>query len=121
MKDPSTFQPYLVDSAGREGAQGQNRTQRNSLVLQDVAYLIDAWPVLTVRANRPRTRPEDDEDQGPDTVAKYVGMFERRVAKGQCFHHPYLGCREFACHFAPPDGSENPLGWLVGETRPDAV
>jgi CRISPR-associated protein Cas5d len=112
MKDPSTFEPYLVDSAGREGAQGQNRTQRNSLVLQHVAYRIDAWPVLTNRANRPRARPEDDEDKGPDTVAKYVGMFQRRVAKGQCFHHPYLGCREFACHFAPLDGSEVPLtGW----------
>lgn len=108
IMNPLTFEPYLVDSAGREGAQGQNRTQRNSLVLQHVAYRIDATPVLTDRANRPRTRPEDDEDRGPDTVAKYVGMFQRRVAKGQCFHRPYLGCREFACHFTPLDGSERP-------------
>jgi CRISPR-associated protein Cas5d len=109
MKEPSSVEPYLVDSAGREGAQGQNRTQRNSLVLQHVAYRIDATPVLTERANRPRLCPEDDEDRGPDTVAKYVGMFQRRAAKGQCFHRPYLGCREFACQFAPPDGSEKPL------------
>jgi CRISPR-associated protein Cas5d len=112
MADPPSFEPYLVDSAGREGAQGQNRTQRNSLVLQHVAYRIDATPVLTDRANRPRVKPEDDEDRGPDTVAKYVGMFQRRVAKGQCFHRPYLGCREFACQFAAPDGAETPLaGW----------
>jgi CRISPR-associated protein Cas5d len=112
IKEPSTFEPYLVDSAGREGVQGQNRTQRNSLVLHHVAYRIDASPVLTDRANQPRTQPEDDEDQGPDTIAKYIGMFQRRVAKGQCFHRPYLGCREFACHFAPLDGSEKPLtGW----------
>ena len=112
MKDPTTLEPYLVDSAGREGAQGQNRTQRNSLVLQHVAYRIDATPVLTDRANRPRVKPEDEEDHGPDTVAKYVGMFQRRVAKGQCFHRPYLGCREFACPFAAPDGGEKPLtGW----------
>jgi len=26
-------------------------------------------------------------------------MFERRAKKGQCFHRPYLGCREFACNF----------------------
>jgi CRISPR-associated protein Cas5d len=109
MKDPSSMQPYLVDSAGREGAQGQNRTQRNSLVLQHVAYRIDATPMLTDRANRPRVKPEDDEDQGPDTVTKYVAMFQRRVAKGQCFHRPYLGCREFACHFAAPNASERPL------------
>jgi CRISPR-associated protein Cas5d len=109
IKAPSSFEPYLVDSAGRGGAQGQNRTQRNSLVLQHVAYRIDAIPLLTDRANQPRTKPEDDEDNGPDTVAKYVGMFQRRVEKGQCFHRPYLGCREFACHFAPPDGSEKAL------------
>src|SRR5437763_5792017 len=42
IKDPASFEPYLVDSAGREGAQGQNRTQRNSLVLHHVAYLIEA-------------------------------------------------------------------------------
>lgn len=112
IKDPSEFEPYLVDSAGREGAQGQNRTQRNSLILHHVAYRIDASPVLTEKANRPRTRPEDDEDHGPDTVAKYAAMFERRVRKGQRFTQPYFGCREFACHFAPIDGSEVVLtGW----------
>lgn len=110
IKNPSTFEPYLVDSAGREGAQGQNRTQRNSLALHHVAYQIDASAVLTERANRPRTKPLDvDEDAGPDTVAKYVAMFNRRVAKGQCFHRPYFGCREFSCHFAPLDGSDQPL------------
>lgn len=110
MKEPETFEPYLVDSAGREGAQGQNRTQRNSLVLQHVAYRIDASPRLTAKANQPRTRPETDEEQGLDTVAKYVAMFQRRVAKGQCFHRPYLGIREFACHFAPAD-DELPISW----------
>jgi CRISPR-associated protein Cas5d len=113
MRDPSTVAPYLVDSAGREGAQGQNRTQRNTLALRDVAYLIEATPILTDKANRPRAKPPDeDEGPGPDSVAKYVGMFQRRVRKGQCFHRPYLGCREFACDFAPPDGAERPLaGW----------
>jgi CRISPR-associated protein Cas5d len=110
MKAPSTFEPYLVDSAGREGAQGQNRTQRNTLALHYVAYLIEATPKLTEKANRQRIRDTDrDEEPGPDTVAKYAGMFQRRVQKGQCFHHPYLGCREFACSFAAPDGSERPL------------
>jgi CRISPR-associated protein Cas5d len=116
IREPSSFVPYLVDSAGRKGAQGQNRTQRNSLVLQHVAYLIEASPVLTEHANRPRRRPpDDDEGEAPDSVTKYVGMFDRRVAKGQCFHRPYLGCREFACQFAPPNGTERPLaGWSEG-------
>src|SRR5262249_9212666 len=116
MRDPATVTPYLVDSAGREGAQGQNRTQRNTLALSHVAYLIEASPKLTDKANRPRVKePDADEEPGPDTVAKYVVMFKRRVSKGQCFHRPYLGCREFACSFAPPDGSERPLaGWTEG-------
>jgi CRISPR-associated protein Cas5d len=111
IKDPESFEPYLVDSAGREGVQGQNRTQRASRILHHVAYLIEATPKLTERANRPRTRPEDEEDHGPDTVAKYVAMFNRRVEKGQCFHRPYLGVREFACHFAPPSGTETAVEW----------
>jgi CRISPR-associated protein Cas5d len=112
IKDPATFEPYLVDSAGREGKQGENRTQRNTLALQDVAYIIEAAPELTARANLPRLRSSDlDEDNGPDTEAKYAAMFQRRVKKGQCFHHPYLGCREFACNFAPVDGNEKILDW----------
>jgi CRISPR-associated protein Cas5d len=110
IKDPTSFEPYLVDSAGRESAQGQNRTQRNTLALQHVAYRIEAWPVLTDKANQPRRKPEDDEDRGPDTVAKYVAIFNRRVEKGQCFHRPYLGCREFAAHFAPPSNQDVVLG-----------
>lgn len=112
IKEPTTFEPYLVDSAGRRGAQGENRTQRNSLALHHVAYLIEASPLLTTKANLPRRKPEDvDEEPGADTEAKYVAMFQRRVKKGQCFHRPYLGCREFACDFAPPDGSERPIAW----------
>ncbi len=110
IKNPSSFEPYLVDSAGRESVQGQNRTQRNTIALQHVSYLIEASPLLTERANHPREKPPDvDEDPGPDSIAKYISMFQRRVAKGQCFHRPYLGCREFACQFAPADGSEQPL------------
>ena len=101
IKDPASFEPYLVDSAGRDSVQGQNRTQRNTLALHHVAYRIEASPILTDKANLPRTNPEDDEDQGPDSVAKYVAMFNRRLEKGQCFHRPYLGCREFAADFAP--------------------
>lgn len=112
MSDPESFTPYYVDSAGRESAGGANRTQRNTLALRDVAYLIYATPVLTPKANLPRVKPPDeDEPEGPDTLAKYVGMFERRVRKGQCFHRPYLGCREFACSFGPPDGTEQPVDW----------
>jgi CRISPR-associated protein Cas5d len=111
IKDPASATPYLVDSAGRDGPQGENRTQRNSMVLQHVAYRIDASPLLTSRANQPSKRgsPSDDEPDGPDTPIKYAEMFRRRVRKGQCFHRPYLGCREFACNFAEPARNETVL------------
>jgi CRISPR-associated protein Cas5d len=112
MADPNTVEPYLVDSAGREGAQGQNRTQRNTLALREVCYRIDATPILTARANMPRQRPRgDDEDEGGDTVAKYVAMFQRRVSKGQCFTRPFLGCREFAADFTVADLEEETVPW----------
>jgi CRISPR-associated protein Cas5d len=111
IKDPLSASAYLVDSAGRDGPQGENRTQRNSLILQHVAYRIDASPILTARANLPRTKgaPIDDEPEGPDTEIKYAEMFRRRVRKGQCFHRPFLGCREFAANFAETNATDQIL------------
>ncbi len=103
-REPDSFEPYLVDSAGREDVQGQNRTQRNTLALRDVAYIIDA----SVRLLDCRDAAE---------LVKYREMFERRAENGQCFHRPYLGCREFACDFAPADpheGSERPCTRVDG-------
>ncbi len=102
MNEPDTFEPYLVDSAGREDAGGQNRTQRNTLALRDVAYMIEASVDLA------------DSTDAMEFV-KYREMFVRRVEAGQCFHRPYLGCREFACHFAPLDGTEETMAdWNQG-------
>lgn len=75
----------------------EDRAQRNTVALRDVDYLIEARFRLTERA-------------GPaDNVTKFVEMFQRRVDKGQHFHHPYLGCRECAADVRPPDGSEHPI------------
>ncbi len=124
IKNPKTFAPYLVDSAGRDDVQGAHRTQRNSLILHHVAYRIDASPKLTAKANKQRAKPEDNEDHGQDTEVKYAAMFNRRVEKGQCFHRPYLGCREFACQFAPLSDSDQalrewtePLGLMLYDIR----
>jgi CRISPR-associated protein Cas5d len=72
-----------------------DRAQRHTLGLRDVAYLIKADVVLGPRAT--------------EDVAKYRDHFRRRVERGQCFHRPYLGCREFAADFGPPDGTETPI------------
>lgn len=73
----------------------EDRAQRHTLALRDVAYLIKADVNL---------RPDVSEDP-----AKYRDQFRRRVTKGQCFHTPYFGCREFNASFCDPDGSEKPL------------
>jgi CRISPR-associated protein Cas5d len=65
------------------------------LALRDVAYLIKADIILA---------PHATED-----VAKYRDQFRRRVNRGQCYHQPYFGCREFVASFGPPDGTEPPI------------
>lgn len=73
------------------------RQQRASLILKDVAYLLRADLVLRQHATEP--------------LPKYLSQLERRLARGQCHHQPYLGTREFAAHCAPADGSATPQSW----------
>ncbi len=75
----------------------EDRAQRHTLALRDVAYLIKAGIVL-------RTHATED-------IAKYRDQFRRRVNRGQCYNRPYLGCREFAAAFCPPDGTEGAIDY----------
>ncbi len=98
-----------------------DRQQRAGLFLRDVAYTIHAFFDLTEKA-------------GPaDTSIKHQEMFIRRASQGQCFHRPYLGCREFAAAFEfiahdqplpAPIAENRDLGWmlydLVHDSRKDA-
>lgn len=82
------------------------RTQRNTLALRDVEYVIEASLELSSLANQPRRRPPcEDEPEGDDNLGKYYGMFRRRVGDGQCFARPCFGCREFPAHFELADES----------------
>ncbi len=67
----------------------QDRTQRHTLALRDVDYVI-------------RAQVEVKAGVG-DNPAKFRDQFRRRVRRGRCFAMPYLGCREFTAHFAEPD------------------
>lgn len=83
-----------------------DRTQRNTLALRDVDYIIEASLALTSLANRPRRKPlGEDEPPGDDNIGKYYGMARRRIENGQCFSQPCFGCREFPAHFEPADSS----------------
>lgn len=83
------------------------RQQRASLILKDVCYVIEAHFEFA-----------GDED---NNTAKHHDIFTRRAEKGQCFHRPYFGCREFPVRFELLDGTvpkselngETDLGWML--------
>ena len=88
----------------------EDRQQRATLMLRDVAYIIEAHFEI-VEPGR--------EDGNP---AKHYNIFLRRAREGQCFHRPYLGCREFPAYFALLEdelpasfyhGKEQDLGWML--------
>lgn len=91
----------------------EDRQQRAATLLKDVAYVIEASIELTAQGRADRA----------ETVQKHLDIARRRAAKGQYFHHPYLGTREFACDFEllegpppPPHESllgERDLGWMA--------
>jgi CRISPR-associated protein Cas5d len=78
-----------------DDTESKSRAQRHTLALRDVAYVIAAdvavWPGV-------------EEDP-----AKFRDQFRRRVARGQCYFTPYLGCREFSASFEEPDDNEQPI------------
>lgn len=84
----------------------EKRAQRNSIVLRDVAYIIEASVYQDKHTDK--NRPEKYIGRkGVD--ADKDGIFIRRVKRGQCWRRPYLGVREFATEFMEPDGDESPI------------
>ena len=100
MKDGTTQLALFIED---------DRQQRAAMVLRDVDYVVVAHFEF---ANG------EDANEG-----KHLDIFNRRVKKGQCFHRPYLGCREFSALFGPAgepfpeshyaDMAERDLGWML--------
>lgn len=76
------------DVGGLQILVDEDRQQRASTVLLAAGYVIEAHFTLTSKAGA-----EDNE-------GKHLDIFNRRAERGQCFHQPCLGTREFAAHFA---------------------
>ncbi len=72
----------------------ENIVQRASILLSDVEYVIDAHFELTDKANE------------SDNSGKFKDIIMRRLRKGQCYHTPYFGCREFPARFELFEGDE---------------
>lgn len=91
----------------------EDRQQRAATILREVAYVITAHFELT-----PAAGPDDTE-------GKHLDIFNRRARKGQNFHAPCLGNREFPASFQlleadepvpSPDASllgARDLGWML--------
>lgn len=93
---------YLVTS--------QDIQQRAALLLRDVHYVIDAHFDITEQA------------AASDNAGKFQDIVKRRIQRGQFYHQPCFGCREFpaqfkACEALPPCPSdlegERDLGYML--------
>ena len=85
--------------------------QRSSILLRNVEYVIEAHFEMTDKANI------------SDNSGKFKDIIMRRLRKGECFHAPYFGCREFPVRFclceeeeihtAYSDEDERDLGFML--------
>lgn len=78
--------------------------QRSYTVLKDVCYIIKAHFHIGKEANE------------TDNPNKFQDILTRRIKKGQCFHRPYFGIREFPVRFEMWDKSEREIK-TIEETR----
>ena len=62
--------------------------QRASVLLTNVEYVIEAHFEMTDKAN------------ATDNPGKFKDIIMRRLRRGECYHMPYFGCREFPANFA---------------------
>ena len=96
MRDGKRIE-YVVDK-------GDNRQQRATTLLRDVEYVIEAHFERT------------DQAGAGDNPGKYLDIFNRRARKGQFFHQPYLGCREFPAFFELVE-SDLPASFYEGNSQ----
>lgn len=100
-------EPFYLDATNTDK---KIRQQRAALVLKNVDYIVEAHFEMTEAAGE------------EDTVEKHYNMILRRLRKGQHFHAPYLGTREFGAKVElledkpiPPSAlhGERDLGWML--------
>ena len=96
----------LLSSAALSAAKGgtppvlytsEDIQQRAAMVLQDVHYVIECHFDLT------------DKAAPSDNPGKFQDILRRRLRKGQCYHQPCFGCREFPANFRKWPGGSIPV------------
>lgn len=88
----------------------QEIVQRAAILLRDVDYVIEAHFDMTEHAS-------DEDNPG-----KFKDIIMRRLRRGECYHTPYFGCREFPAKFelceddtvvTEYQGVEKDLGYML--------
>lgn len=91
-------------------ATSESIQQRSAMVLRDVRYAIEAHFEMTEKA------------APGDNPGKFQDIMKRRLSKGQFYHQPCFGVREFPAHFATCEETpscpeelrgERDLGWML--------
>ena len=95
--------------------------QRAAVLLRDVDYVIEAHFEMT-------------DNAGPcDNPGKFKDIVMRRLRRGECYHMPYFGCREFPANFELFEqenvdtayvGEEKDLGYMLYDfdySNPDDI
>ena len=68
--------------------------QRAAMILRKVHYVIEAHFEMTDRAS------------AGDNEGKFCDIMRRRLEKGQCYHQPCFGCREYPANFRKWQGGD---------------
>lgn len=94
--------------------------QRNSQILKNVHYVVDAHFEMTEGARK------------TDNPRKFESIINRRINRGQCRLMPYFGCREFPAYFRlwdddkdiPTIPDSNDFGYMLYDmdySNPDKI
>lgn len=101
IRGTKTPEPIFADGTGSDN---KGRTQRQTMALKGVRYIITAKPIA---------RSSHD-------IHAINAQFKRRASMGKCFQRPYLGCREFIAFFkyiSEPDSNcldiDMEIGWMT--------
>lgn len=104
--NPIRFTNIRRNEITEKAAAGPIMTAAN----RDVRYVIEAHFEMTERAN------------SSDNEGKFTDIMRRRIEKGQFYHQPCFGTREFIAHFKPCEAipecpeelrGERDLGWML--------
>lgn len=102
VRDPPNLSAMLKDEKGAFCDPSNNRTQRLTIGLRDVAYIIEA-DVIGIGTDRLNQT---------EMTLKQKKTLLKRLKKNRQWHQPYFGMRQMAvASWRLPTGDEKPIAW----------